>query len=143
MASNILCDPDNPLLKKVDRDLVRKVDEAFDNELMCSQVTFVRGAEKLGFEKEKFVRLRSGLLYTLNKLSEVGHCYALRDQLVKTGSELLSVEEAVLSLTLDEMIRAEDVKVEPAGEGIAIYLPPFYFSEVGTERRIKEIFGET
>ena len=77
-------------------------------------------ADKLGFEKEKFVRLRSGLLYTLNKLSEEGHCYALRDQLVKTGAELLSVEEALLSMTLDEMIRAEDVKVEPIGEGIAI-----------------------
>ena len=97
-------------------------------------------AEKLGFEKEKFVRLRSGLLYTLNKLSEEGHCYALRDQLLKTGAELLSVEEALLSMTLDEMIRAEDVKVEHTDEGIAIYLPPFYFSEVGTARRIKEIF---
>ena len=97
-------------------------------------------AEKLGFEKEKFVRLRSGLLYTLNKLSEEGHCYALRDQLVKTGAELLSVEEALLYMTLDEMIRAEDVKVEHTDEGIAIYLPPFDFSEVGTARRIKEIF---
>ncbi len=48
MASNILCDPNNPLLRKVDRELVRKVDEAFDNELMCSQVTFLYGAEKLG-----------------------------------------------------------------------------------------------
>ena len=73
-------------------------------------------AEKLGFEKEKFVRLRSGLLYTLNKLSEEGHCYAQRDQLVKTGAELLSVEEALLSMTLDEMICAEDVKVEPTDE---------------------------
>ena len=32
-------------------------------------------AAKLGFEKDKYVRLRSGLLYTLNKLSEDGHCY--------------------------------------------------------------------
>ena len=94
-------------------------------------------AEKMGFDKEKFARLRSGLLYTLNKLSEEGHCYALRDQLVKTGAELLSVEEALLSMTLDEMIRAEDVKVEHTDEGIAIYLPPFYFSEVGTARRIR------
>ena len=45
-------------------------------------------AEKLGFEKEKYVRLRSGLLYTLNRLSEEGHCYATRAQLLKTGAEL-------------------------------------------------------
>ena len=68
-------------------------------------------AEKMGFDKEKFARLRSGLLYTLNKLSEEGHCYGTREQLLKTGTELLDVDESLLSMTLDEMIRTEDVKV--------------------------------
>ena len=36
-------------------------------------------AEKMGFGHEKFVRLRSGLLYTLNKLAEDGHCFATRE----------------------------------------------------------------
>lgn len=53
MASNILCDANNPLLQKVDRDLVKQVDEAFDNELMCSQVTFLHGAEKLGRDADR------------------------------------------------------------------------------------------
>ena len=94
-------------------------------------------AEKMGFDKEKFARLRSGLLYTLNKLSEEGHCYATRDQLMKTGTELLDVDESLLSMTLDEMIRTEDVKVE---DKAAIYLPPFYYSEIGTARRLREIY---
>ena len=94
-------------------------------------------AEKMGFDKEKFARLRSGLLYTLNKLSEEGHCYATRDQLMKTGTELLDVDESLLSMTLDEMIRTEDVKVE---DETAIYLPPFYYSEIGTARRLREIY---
>ena len=98
-------------------------------------------AEKLGFEKEKFVRLRSGLLYTLNKLSDEGHCYATREQLLETGAALLDVEQFLLSATLDEMIRAEDVKTEQGPEEIAIFLPPFYFSEVGTARRLHEIAG--
>ena len=97
-------------------------------------------AEKLGFEKEKYVRLRSGLLYTLNRLSDEGHCFATRDQLLKTGASLLDVEEPLLSASLDEMIRTEDVKTEQGPQGeIAIYLPPFYFSEVGTARRLHEI----
>ena len=94
-------------------------------------------AEKMGFDKEKFARLRSGLLYTLNKLSEEGHCYGTREQLIKTGRELLDVDDSLLSMTLDEMIRTEDVKVE---DKAAIYLPPFYFSEIGTARRLKEIY---
>ena len=109
-------------------------------------------AEKLGFEKEKFVRLRSGLLYTLNRLSDAGHCYCTRDQLLRAGTELLSVEESALSAALDEMILAEDVKTqplpqdnsEPSQEGqnadTAIYLPPFYHSEVGVARRLSQLF---
>ena len=102
-------------------------------------------ASKLGFGHEKYERLRSGLLYTLNRLSDEGHCFATRDMLLKTGAELLAVGENVLSMTLDEMIQAEDVKTEvfTADEErkVAIYLPPFYFSEIGTARRLKEIFA--
>ena len=62
MASNILCDPENPLLRAVDRDLVKSVDKAFDNELMCSQVSLLYGAEALGAEidKEKALLAASG-----------------------------------------------------------------------------------
>ena len=106
-------------------------------------------ATKLGFEKEKYVRLRSGLMYTLNKLSEDGHCYATREMLLEKGVELLEVEEPVLSMTLDEMIRVEDVKTDlistttddeiEGGTDRAIFLPPFYFSEVGVARRLRAI----
>ena len=69
-------------------------------------------AEKMGFGHERYVRLRSGILYTLNRLSDEGHCYATRDMLLRSGSELLNVEDNILSMTLDEMIRANDVIVE-------------------------------
>ena len=101
-------------------------------------------AEKLGFEKDRYVRLRSGLLYTLNRLADDGNCYATRQMLLKTGSELLSVPEELLSGALDEMIRQNDVitqelpgsRGEPSG---AIYLPPFFYAENGCARRLKEI----
>ena len=99
-------------------------------------------AEKLGFAHERYERLRSGLLYTLNKLSDEGHCYATKDMLLKTGSELLDVETVLLSSALERMIAEDDVKVESVSKEkseSAIYLPPFYFSEVGTARRLHEI----
>ncbi|MBQ5787631.1 MAG: ATP-dependent RecD-like DNA helicase [Oscillospiraceae bacterium] len=104
-------------------------------------------AEKLGVEKETAVRLRSGLLYTLNKLSDEGHCYARRDQLLKTGAELLAVQESVLPAVLDEMVRQDDVKTElidgedSAPGETAVYLPPFWFAETGTAKRLKQIFS--
>ena len=111
-------------------------------------------AENLGFGHEKYVRLRSGLLYCLNRLSDSGHCYATREMLLKAGTELLSVEDNLLSITLDEMIRAEDVITEIienkdlSGIGVdesqketkkAIYLPPFYHAEKGTAKRFAKI----
>ena len=104
-------------------------------------------AEKLGVEKETAVRLRSGLLYTLNRLSDEGHCYARRDQLLKTGAELLAVDESVLPAVLDEMVRQDDVKTEmidgedSAPGETAVYLPPFWFAETGTAKRLKQIFS--
>lgn len=98
-------------------------------------------AQKLGFERETKVRLRSGLFYTLNKLAEDGHCYAVRAQLLETGSELLGVGEDLLSAVLDEMICAKDVLTTPIpdSEDLAIYLPPFFFAETGVTNRLMKI----
>lgn len=86
----------------------------------------------MGIEKDTFIRLRSGILYTLNKLAENGHCYAVREQLLDKAMELLGVDSPELEITLDEMIRTEDVIKEEE----AIYLPPFYFSETGCAKRL-------
>ncbi|MBQ6342593.1 MAG: ATP-dependent RecD-like DNA helicase [Anaerolineaceae bacterium] len=98
-------------------------------------------ASKLGFGHDRYERLRSGLMYTLNRLADEGHCYATREMLLKTGSELLDVKAPLLEEALDRMIREETVKTESLEDeqGIAIYLPPFYFSETGVARRLKMI----
>ena len=93
-------------------------------------------AQKMGIDKGKFVRLRSGIFYTLNKLAEAGHCYATREQLIGKARELLEVEDAELEITLDEMIRTNDVIREVTGEQEMVYLPPYYFSESGCAKRL-------
>ncbi|MDY3919102.1 MAG: ATP-dependent RecD-like DNA helicase [Candidatus Limivivens sp.] len=95
-------------------------------------------AEKLGFEKEAFVRLRSGLMYTLSALADEGHVYAEQEQLLKKAGELLEAEEASLVMTLDEMLRCGDLIREEE----AIYLPPFYYAETGTARKLKRLAEE-
>ena len=120
-------------------------------------------AAKMGFGPETYPRLRSGIMYTLNKLSDEGHCYATHEMLVTTGAQLLSVKPEAVSAALEEMIRAKDVITEPVmgapEEGAeafseekmagaaeperAIYLPPFYFAEVGTAKRLDAIYRNT
>ena len=94
-------------------------------------------ASKMGFGHDKYPRLRSGLLYTLNTLADEGHCYAIRDHLLKACAELLDIDISLLSPALDEMINANDVITDDE----AIYLPPFYYSEVGTAKRLKTIYN--
>ena len=92
-------------------------------------------AEKMGFGHDRYPRLRSGIMYTLNALGNEGHCFATREQLCKTGAELLEVDQPLLSDALDEMLQNGDVFLD----GDAVYLPPFYHSELGTARRLREL----
>ncbi len=94
-------------------------------------------AAKMGYGKNDERRCRSGILYTLNQLANEGHVYANRDQLLEAGVKLLEADKASIESALDHMIAAEDLKTE----GEAIYLPPFYFSEVGTANKLKTLLS--
>ncbi len=96
-------------------------------------------AEKLGYEKNDLRRCRSGILYTLSKLSEDGHVYSEREQLIKSAKELLQADEEPIIQALDQMIEAEDVILEEE----AIFLPPFYYAEVGVANKLKRLQEDT
>lgn len=104
-------------------------------------------AEKLGFGKESFVRLRSGLMYTLSELSNDGHVYAGKQQLIDKACELLEASPETIIMTMDEMLKSEELILEKGikkenedgGEVVAIYLPPFYYAEVGVAGKLKKL----
>lgn len=94
-------------------------------------------AEKLGFGKESFVRCRSGLMYTLNELADEGHTFAVRGQLIQKGVALLDAPEPATVSALEEMLTAQDLILD----GEAIYLPPFYYAEIGTASKLRKLFA--
>lgn len=101
-------------------------------------------ASKLGFGHEKYERLRGGLIFTLNRLSEEGHCYATQKQLIETGASLLEVDQALIPPAISQMIEDEDVILEKnilltseAPTDRQIYLPPFYHAEAGVAKLLK------
>ena len=104
-------------------------------------------AEKLGFGKESYVRLRSGLMYTLSELSNDGHVYAEKQQLIDKAAELLEASPETIIMTMDEMLKKEElilekniVKQDQEGNPVtAIYLPPFYYAEVGVAGKLKKL----
>lgn len=104
-------------------------------------------AMKLGFGKESYVRLRSGLMYTLSELSNDGHVYAEKEQLISKASELLEASPETVIMTMDHMLKKDELilekKIEKEDEEgnpvSAVYLPPFYFAEVGVAGKLNRL----
>ena len=106
-------------------------------------------AEKLGFGKESYVRLRSGLMYTLSELSNDGYVYAEKQQLIDKASELLEASAETIIMTMDEMFRKEELireqkiaKTDDEGNPVLpVYLPPFYYAETGAAGKLKKLIS--
>ena len=104
-------------------------------------------AMKLGFGLESYVRLRSGLMYTLSELSNEGHVYAEKQQLVDKASELLEATPETVIMTMDDMLQKEELILEKnivrmdedGNRVIPVYLPPFFYAEVGVAGKLKKL----
>ena len=102
-------------------------------------------ARKLGFDRECYVRLRSGVMYALSELADEGHVYAREGQLVEKASALLEAEECRIVMTMDQMVKDKDlIKENQKRNGDeetedAVYLPPFYFAEIGVTGKLKKL----
>ncbi|MFV0466904.1 MAG: ATP-dependent RecD-like DNA helicase [Lachnospiraceae bacterium] len=104
-------------------------------------------AGKLGFDNNSYVRLRSGLMYTLSELSNDGHVYASKSQLIEKATELLEAAPETIIMTMDDMIREKELIFETKimkkelddNQVSAVYLPPFYFAEVGVAGKLKKL----
>lgn len=92
-------------------------------------------AAKLGFGKESFLRLRSGILYTMSALADEGHVYAERSQLAGKAVELLEADIANVQMILDNMLQAEELILEED----AIFLPAFNYAEKGTAHKLIQL----
>jgi exodeoxyribonuclease V alpha subunit len=86
-------------------------------------------------------------MYTLSELSNDGHVYAEKQQLIDKVSKLLEASPETVIMTMDEMIKQEELiqeknitKTDEDGNNIIpIYLPPFYFAEIGVAGKLKKL----
>lgn len=92
-------------------------------------------ASKMGYEKNDLRRLKSGVTYTLSHMAEEGNVYAEEEQLVKSAIELLDADETPVRQAISEMLQSEDL----IADAEAVYMPPFYYAEVGTANRLNKL----
>ena len=114
-------------------------------------------AMKLGFAPESELRAEAGLLYTLVKLSEDGHVYYPKDDLLRETANLLNVENALAERALgpleaEERIKQEELHGQPGQSPseidpdddrvlthIGVYLGRYYHCEAGIAYYLRRI----
>lgn len=94
-----------------------------------------RIASTLGYGKNDIRRCRAGVIYTLKELSNDGHCFAEYEQLISSACTLLSVERRYICAAIDALESDEGIIVEQ-GE---IFLPMYYYSEVGVANKLRRM----
>ncbi len=95
-------------------------------------------AQNLGIDKNSFERCRSGLVYVLNEMSNDGHCYATKTQLLNESIKILDIKKDIILDTIEKLIN-ENTIIFDINE--ALYLPHFYYSEVGIAQRVHRIIS--
>ncbi len=102
-------------------------------------------ARNMGMELEAPERIRAGLRYALNQLSNEGHTFAPRELLVETVTDLLQLSsspQTIIAL-MDEEIQSGNLVLDTVwfdqGDMEAIYLPGYYRAEVIAAERLRDM----
>ena len=96
-------------------------------------------AQNLSIDRNSLIRAKAGILYVLNQLTEEGHVYYPENQLIHKAKEILSVDEEIIILAVNELSKEKELFLEdldPEGHLRAAYLAPFHVAETGVAQRL-------
>ena len=105
-------------------------------------------AEKLGMDNESPHRVKAGLKYVLSQKADEGHVFLYRHELVTACEEILSlspeaIEAGIAELSVNEELIPENLGIPAATEAAeteeAVYLAPFYYSEIGVANNLSRL----
>jgi exodeoxyribonuclease V alpha subunit len=111
-------------------------------------------AQALGLAHDDPGRIEAGIAYTLNRMAEEGHVYVPQAELEPEASLILGLETAKITQRIEQLENSELIKREtitydiPADkpaqpatikEEQAVYLTPFYYSEIGLTNRVHRL----
>lgn len=111
-------------------------------------------AQALGLAVDDPDRIEAGIAYTLNRLVEEGHVYVPQPELEPEAAQILGLEVSKVTAVIEQLESDALIKRETITYAIsqpevpvtireetAVYLTPFYYSEIGVTNRIRRIVG--
>ena len=89
-------------------------------------------AQKLGIEADSPERIEAGIKYILQELANQGHCYGVKSEIIKFGSELLEADESLFEKALNHLNDGGEIIIQSE----KIWLPYYYYSELGICKKL-------
>ncbi len=106
-------------------------------------------AAKLGFENASPLRIKAGILYVLNNLSDDGHVYYPFEMLIEKSREILEVDRETVVSAIDTVAAEQEIVIEDINESVdacvenkrAVYLKRLHVCETGIAGRFKRLIA--
>ncbi len=99
-------------------------------------------AAKIGIHTDSDYRIRSGLLYTLQRAGGEGHCYLPADRLLSEAGELLELDPSLMEPQLQNLAMDKKlvIKMPVSGETqCRVYATSFYYAELNCARLLHDL----
>lgn len=100
-------------------------------------------AKKLGIEPTSRYRIMAGIKYVLTEYGGNGHTYLPSNVLNESCSKLLGVPESLIEDAAVSLALNKEIVMEDMDGTTAVYLMPFYYSELGVSKRILELISSS
>jgi exodeoxyribonuclease V alpha subunit len=116
-------------------------------------LTADRIARHMGIALDAPQRVQAGISYVLSQLADEGHVYAPQGQLISESVDILNVPAEMVAEGIDTLaaqgeIHREEITYplleelatgQSAREEQAVYLPPFYYGEIGVAGQLRRM----
>lgn len=96
-------------------------------------------AENVGIAKDSPFRIRAGVKYILNHGANNGNVYLPIEEVVAQTSELLQIQNEIISTELTSMHIENQIWIERTEDITKVYLNFFYYAEGYTARKLYEL----
>jgi len=96
-------------------------------------------AMKVGIHTDSDFRIRSGMLYTLQRGLAAGHTCLLLEDLIAGASRMLGVSEDAVGKHVTDMIIDKKLVVKKKGESSLVYAATYYYMELNTARMLTDL----
>lgn len=96
-------------------------------------------AEKVGIQSDSDFRIRSGLLYVLEKAAGEGHTCLPKELLLQRALELLQVEKETIEVQMMNLCMDRKLVIKEGKEGVFVFHSYYYYVELNSAKILHDL----